>query len=102
MILSQSLLNNVHVKRQNEPIYSKSLYDKGLWVVLDLFDEQRRLKSWERMSQEFRPKPTEFLESYGIIVSIQLSWRRAIRNRSSIEVDSKAISSHYISLFIEK
>ena len=54
------------------------------------------------MSQELRLEPIEFLKWYGIIVSIPQSWRRAIRDSSSIEVDREVMSEHNIGLFKEK
>ena len=78
-ILSQYLWNNIFITSSlNETLFCQNLIRKNIRFAIDLIDVNGRLKSWDEISNDFNPRPIEFLEWYGIIQSIPSNWKEPI------------------------
>ena len=52
-IANEVLWNNRHVTRDENSIYDKSLIDKGILTIRDIFNEVGDMLSWAEAEQKF-------------------------------------------------
>ena len=78
-IMSQYLLDNACILRQNSPICDPYLSSKLIKTLNDVTDGEGNSSKWEYMSDKFQLKPADFLSWYGLLNSVTKQWTKKLQ-----------------------
>ena len=81
-ILSQSLWDNHFVRFKGKTISNERLESEGIFMVVDLIDDDGKFSSWKKLLQKFNLPAVDFLEWYGILHSISREWKNSVKENT--------------------
>ena len=79
MILSQPIWNNSLILIDNKPVFYHHWVQGGIAFINDLLDEEGKFYTYDYFINTFNIK-TNFLEFYGVLISIKKQWIQCLRN----------------------
>ena len=85
--------NNQDIKIDNKTIFFRTWFDKGVYSIKDLFDQDLDFLSYEEFKLRYQLQ-TNFLTYYGLINAIPQKYKRQLKKKKK-EVYSKSILQNH-------
>ena len=80
LVSSQFLGYNSYIKIDKEVVCYKEFADKKINFVSDLFDENGKLKSWQKILSDFQLTQKSYFKWFQLIHAIPRPWKLAVLN----------------------
>lgn len=82
---SEIIWNNKHIRVNNKSIFYKYFYDKNVFCIRDLFDENNRILSYNHFTKKFNLK-CPFTVYFGMINAIPRHWKHHMMTNNTADL----------------
>ena len=93
-ILSSFLWFNKHILIEKKSIFFRDFSDKGLNFVYQLFDNNRNVKSWSNIKEEFGFNNISNFKWQQLIYTLPPSWKKIIKETDN--ADNLLLPNHHL------
>ena len=100
-ILSQSILNNKYILKQDESLFYPYLCKKGISQIKDLINvntTESLFLNWNSARHKFNLKPNDFMSWTSILEAIPATWKKKLRENELLNAECKEIPSSALSV----